>query len=120
MSYTILDIPEEHKDPRFVYGFPLVSDISKKQKNGWHIYSDIMSKDKGRVGSAVSFFGSLNSDLKEVGHILMIIRKDLYEDELRYIQKQTDRQEESIATDAKNIKGNYGEITKDDGSKIKL
>jgi hypothetical protein len=116
------EIPEEYKDPRFVYGFPLVSDISKKQRNGWHIYTKDMSAGlgEGRVGSSLSFFGSLNDDLKEVGHILMIIRKDQYEKELRHIQKQTDRQEESIKVDAKKIKGNYGEITKEDGSKIKL
>lgn len=119
---SLFTIPEEHKDPRFVYGFPLVSDISKKQRNGWHIYTKDMSKGlgEGRVGSAVSFFGTLNDDLKEVGHILMIIRKDQYEEELRYIQKQTDRQEESIKVDAEKIKGNYGEIIKDDKTKIKL
>jgi len=119
----MFDIPEEHKDPRFAYAFPLISQVGEKQKKGWHLYSETMSKAKdieGRVGSAISFFGSLDDELKELGHIVMIKTKDSYNEEKEYIQKQTDRQEESIATDAKNIKGNYGEITKDDKTKIKL
>jgi len=114
------DIPEELKDPRFAYAFPLVSQVNEKISKGWHVYQTVMSKDEGRTGSSIEFFGTLDTDLKEVGHILMIKRADLYKKDLEHIQTQTDRQEEGIIKSINDIKGIEGEFKQENKTKIKL